>query len=589
MPTFARVVYEELRPGVDMVVYGRGGELEYDLVVAPGTDADDLILYFDGASAVELDEASGELLVAAGGAELRQRPPYVYQPGPDGPVPVASAYRPLGGDRVVLALGPHRPDRSVVVDPVIEYGTYLGGSLDDVGFDVDVDAAGRAHLFGSTVSFDFPSTTRPVLAGFEDLFVARFSGDGRTVEWTTFLGSSGADRPGAVAVAADGSVALAAAVETNDFPMVNPHQPLYNGASDAVVAKLDRAGDVLFSTYYGGTDRESGATVTVGPSGNVLVAGTTESDDLETTADAYQQACACTTASAFLARFSPTGTLQYATYLGGSADDAATRLAVDARGDVYVLGHTDSADFPRVNPLQLAYGGQGDAFVTKFSIPAVVYSTFLGGSRAEQGYGIAVADEHSVWVTGMTYSDGDWPLAFALQPLRGVQDAFVARLSADGQTLLFSTFSAASSRRRRARPGSEVDARPPWAFTPGSRAGGLAAAGERLYAAWDTQDTGSSLPVTSDALQRSPGGQSDAFLFALGPSVEVVHRTSTPSVGVGDGIVLQLNIHNPTSDPLSSLVLSTDFVASCLDATGFDVAQDIVVTPGPALAVLSPS
>jgi hypothetical protein len=349
---------------------------------------------------------------------------------------------PLSSDAFVAKLA---PDGSSLV-----YSTYLGGSRLDIGVGIAVDAEGSAYLTGQTFSLDFPTANalQPIChCGLftSDAFVTKLSPDGSALVYSTFLGGSGLDGGSGIAVAADGSAYVTGGTFSRDFPTGNALQPDFGGTSDAFIAKFAPDGSaLLYSTYLGGSLDESGTGIAVDADGNAYVTGWTGSVDFPT-ANPLQPSYGGGPFDAFVAKLTSDGSaLVYSTYLGGSDDDLSAGIAIDAEGNAYVAGHTSSRDFPTANALQPVYGGgSSDGFVAKLAPDgsALVYSTYLGGSGRDVGGPVAVDSEGNAYVTGQTNS-ANFPTANALQPDYGggLFDAFVAKLTADGSALAYSTY-----------------------------------------------------------------------------------------------------------------------------------------------------
>ncbi|PYV17190.1 MAG: hypothetical protein DMG07_06410, partial [Acidobacteria bacterium] len=263
-----------------------------------------------------------------------------------------------------------------------------------------------------------------------DAFVTKLAASGNRLEYSTYLGGHSEEGGAAIALDHTGSAYVTGYTLSSDFPTLAPLQGALAGASDGFVSKLGPAGNALvYSTYLGGRLGDSGAGIAVDSSGSAYVTGSTQSSDFPTANPL--QASFGGYSDAFVAQLSATGAaLVYSTYLGGSFADYGNGIAVDSSGAAYVTGEVYSADFPTVDPAQAAYGGRGDAFVTKFRPggASLEFSTYLGGSGGDYGQGIAVDPNGSVYVTGFTYSV-DFPVKNPFQALyRGSNDAFVAKL-----------------------------------------------------------------------------------------------------------------------------------------------------------------
>jgi Beta-propeller repeat len=358
-----------------------------------------------------------------------------------------------GRQQIGFRLGAYDRSQTLVIDPVIAYSTYLGGSMDDGGSAVAVDNTGNVYVTGDTTSANFPTASpmQPAYGGgTSNAFVAKLDPTGSTLLYSTYLGGEGFDRGNGIAVDGTGSVYIAGKTNSQKFPITpGAFEDTFRGPEfDAFVTKISPAGDRLsYSTYLGGDDNDAAIAIAVDSSGNAYVTGGTKSNDFPVTASAYQGANNGGT-NAFITELNATGTdVLYSTFLGGSFTDRGNAIAVDAGGLIYVAGRTDSADFPTKNAMQASYGGGLDnAFVAKLNPQAsgdgsLVYSTFLGGSGSDKGLGIAVDDAGNVSVAGET-SSADFPAVNALQPTYGggTSNAFIAKINSAGSALLFATY-----------------------------------------------------------------------------------------------------------------------------------------------------
>ena len=444
---FGAVRYVGVYPGIDWVIYGNAERLEYDLVVAPGADPSRIRIEVAGADRVALD-ANGDLLLMVDHAVLRQHRPVVYQTGADGQrQPVDARYR-LHGRQVAFSLGVYDASRPLVIDPVLSYASYLGGSNTDYAGGIAVDAAGNAYVTGVTGSANFPTLNalRPSFAGGDsDAFIVKVSADGKHLLYATYLGGSGSDGANGVAVDAAGNAYVTGTTSSADFPLVNPAQATLPGSTSTFVTKLNASGGaLLYSTYLGGSLYDFGQAIAVDAAGSAYVAGQAYSSDFPTL-NALQPAYGGGNGDAFIAKLTPAGNaLAYATYLGGTGQDLAFGIAVDAAGDAYVTGYTYSADFPLAKPLQGALGSTAyDAFVAKLNPAgnALLFSTYLGGTGSDFGYGIALDAAGNAYVVGKTQST-NFPVVHAIQATfrGGYSDGFVTKLAADGSQLIYSTY-----------------------------------------------------------------------------------------------------------------------------------------------------
>jgi hypothetical protein len=474
--TYGRVEYQQVYRGIDLVYYGNQSRLEYDFVVAPAADPNQIALRFDGVQSAHVD-GQGNLVLHTAGGDVVEHAPVVYQRasgvrGQGSVTPIAGSYV-VGSDGLVrFQVGAYDHSRPLTIDPVLVYATYLGGSnpsdgfpADNDGFAVAVDASGNAYVTGRTYTTDFPTVNplQPTNHGSEDVFVAKVNAAGTALVYSTYLGGSGGDEGRGIAVDAAGNVYVTGVTLSNDFPLVNPLQSTFNGGStsqDSFVAKLNASGTALvYSTFLGGSNGFTiGYGIAVDAAGNAYVTGTTSSPSF-LTVNALQASLKGMT-SAYVAKINAAGTaLIYSTYLGGSTTPGAFPdggfparnegfgVAVDSAGNAYLTGITDAKDFPTKNAFQPALAGGRDAFVTEINTDgsALVYSSYLGGTGDDRGFSVTVDATGNAYVAGSTQSDdfpttpGAWQTTFGPRGF-GRTDAFVAKVAAGGSSLVYSTF-----------------------------------------------------------------------------------------------------------------------------------------------------
>jgi hypothetical protein len=437
IPAYRKIKYGELYPGVDLVYYGNHQQLEYDFIVAPGADPDRITLAFEGADGLEVD-AHGDLVAHVAGGHIRMRKPMVYQELDSIRQQISGGYVLKGNNQVGFHAASYEASKPLIIDPVLVYSTYLGGSENDQSLSIAVDREGNAYVAGHTESLDFP-TANPLQSAPQtrpDAFVAKLAPLGADLVYSTYLGASSSDGALGIAVDSSGNAYVTGWTLSPDFPIVNAVQSAFRGGAcfegsviappcgDAFVAKLDTMGSALvYSTFLGGSRDDVGSSIAVDSSANAYVTGWTLSTDFPIVA-AFWSALGGSRDS-FVVKLDSTGSsLVYSTYLGGSNSDSGGGIAVNSGGSASVTGWTDSIDFPLVNALQPTFGGGRDAFVAKFDpIGAPLFSTYLGGANSDSGSGIAVDSEGNLYLTGRTRSN-DFPTVNALQPVNGGPSLF---------------------------------------------------------------------------------------------------------------------------------------------------------------------
>ncbi len=569
VPTFAKVQYRNLYPGIDLIYYGNQRQLEYDFVAAPGADPNLIKLAFQGAEDVKID-GQGDLILQVSDGEVRLLKPNVYQEIKGKKQTIAARYilqaqrdderltnnveRNLVPVQVGFQVASYDTSRPLVIDPVLFYSTYLGASGDDFGGSITVDAAGNAYVIGTTNSTEFPTTSgafQPACSGcfgyIRDAFVTKLNPTGSGLVYSTYLGGSGDDNGITIAVDTAGNAYVSGTTGSTNFPTtLGAFQPAFGGGGggDAFVTKLNPTGSgLVYSTYLGGSDHDAANSIAVDGIGNAYLAGLTSSTNFPTTLGAFQSTFGGET-DAFVTKLNPTGSgLVYSTYLGTSGDDYGEHIAVDASGNAYVTGYTDSTNFPTtLGAFQPAFGGgPRDAYVTKLDPTgsALVYSTYLGGSDDDGGFGIAVDATGNAYVSGITDSTNFPTTLGAFQPTfgGGPEDTFVTKLNPTGSGLVYSTYLG----------------------TSGDDEGGSIAV-DASGNAYVTGYTDSTNFPTANAFQPTLNGPYDAFVTKLNPTGSgLVYSTYLGGSDADGGFGIALDtLLNPNAYVMG-LTFSTNF------------------------------
>jgi hypothetical protein len=609
VPNFGRVEYQDVYPGVNLVYYGHQGALEYDFVVAPGADPGAITLSVEGTQGMSLD-GQGNLVLHTAGGDVLEHAPVLYQEMDGVRQAVSGRFVLEGQNQVGFQVQAYDPSRPLVIDPVLSYSTYLGGSVNDWGQAIAVDGSGAAYVTGFTESTNFPTASayQTTLQGSSAAFVSKLNAAGTALVYSTYLGGgrtpSGASADTqATGIAVDSAGNAYVTGSTNagsnspnpndNFPTTpGAFQTTYgSGSQKAFVAKFSATGSLVYSTYLGGSGADgptlnysAGNVIAVDGTGNAYVAGPTTSADfpttpgaayptwnsswgsagyvteinaagsnlvystylpggpgnavalkaglvyvtrtttsasLPTTANAYQKSLGRNSQGAFLAvlnpSLAPSAQLVYATYLGGSGGAYGNGIAVDAAGNAYVSGSAGSGFPTTTGAFQTSYAGGLDAFVAKIN-PALsgstslVYSTYLGGSAQDQGWGIAVDSAGNAYVTGVTYFTSHQKRMFpvtanAIQSSSGTitafRLAFVTVLNAAGSGLLFSTYLGGTLQGDVVR----------------NQSFGVGIALDGSGNSYVTGRAGTNFPTTGGALQTTLGGANayNAFVAKIDP------------------------------------------------------------------------
>jgi len=502
VPNYERVQFDDVYPGIDLVYYAVQQRLEYDFVVHPGADPDRIRMAWTGVDSMRIDPA-GDLVLLAHGHELRQRQPVVYQELDGHRVQIAGRYRIGKHGEVLLALAAYDRRSPLIVDPVLVYSTYLGGYTEDSANAIAVDSSGDAFITGSTEGgFPILNPEQPAVGGASDAFVTELSPTG-TLVYSTYLGGLNSDSGAGIAV--DSTGVYVTGYTSGGFPLLNAAQPNFSGTpvddTNAFVTKLGPTGALLYSTYLGGPNTTANG-IAIDTANAAYVTGQTTGSF--PVLNAEQSTYGGGLNDAFVAKLDVDGAFVYATYLGGPNSDYATGIAVDSTGAAYVAGSTAGA-FPVVNAQQPIFGGGGlDVFVAKLGPSGtLVYATYVGGATADYAGGIAVDSSGDAYITGQTF--GDFPVVNAQQPTYGANgetSAFVTEINPSGSALLYSTYLGLTAQN-----------------------GGAAIAVDSTGAAYVTGNTGSGFPVLNAEQPVAGTGASNAFVTKFTPSGAISYST----------------------------------------------------------------
>ena len=471
IPAYSRLQVQNLYPGVNLVYYGNAGELEYDLTVKPGADPGQIKLRLDGGHA-RLDR-DGNLI-----AGIIQKHPVAYQIAANGTrVSVDSRYRKNADGSYGFALGLYDRTRELVIDPVLSLSAYLAGSAQDIAYAIGHDSTGFLYVSGQTNSTDLPMPGSPLHAanaGNSDIFLYK----------------------------------------------IDPN--------------ADPASQIVYATYFGGSQNETFGGMAVGPKGDVYLTGTTGSGDFPMANAAQTALNGAGTTDAFVTWIDSSQNLAYSSYLGGAGNDIGLAVAFDASGKIYAAGGTMSDDFSSAGGFQTSRAGSQDAFLTvidpsQTGSATIVFSSYFGGTGFDTGRGLAVASNGTVWLVGGSYSS-DLPTTDSgyQHDYRTGGDAFVAgikpALGASG--LIYVSYLG----------GTGLEEARNVVVDP---------AGRVIVSGYTTS---TDFPVTPNALQSGYGGNTDVFVSVL-------------------------NITNPPADRSAELVYSTYFGGDNSDVA-FDMKLD---------------
>jgi hypothetical protein len=464
--TYAKIRYQSVYPGIDLVYYGNNRQVEYDFVVAPGADANKVQFSVKGADALSVD-ADGNLVLTKGTTQLHFQTPTIYQQVNGARVKVAGNYALKDSTHVGFTVAAHDNSKTLVIDPVLVYSTLLGGRSSDQADAIAVDAEGNAYVTGSSSSPDFPLAipggSNPNL---QRIFLAKLDVSGSTLLFADYFGgTSGSDSATAIALDSSGNAYVTGTTYSTDFTILNAFQPVLAGSSDTFLTKFSADGsDVVYSTYLGGTNYEQGTSIAVDTAGQATIAGVTQSQDFPLF-NAYQSTIAASQNNnwglyGFFSRFSADGSsLVYSSYLAGNLVSSVCGycepytqilgVAQDTAGNLFVTGSTNNTNFPVTSGAYMTgyigINNNSEGFVSKFDTTgAIDYSTYFGGTNYTVSNAIAVDATGSAYITGYDPANGDgFPItstAICDPVTQNCEGMFVTKFDPAGANLTYSTF-----------------------------------------------------------------------------------------------------------------------------------------------------
>lgn len=575
---YRKVRERGLYPGIDLVYYGTQRQLEYDFLVAPGAQPGRIGLKIQGARKLLVDRAGTlEARMAGGTVEFHQ--PVAYQLVAGKKSPVSAGYVLESENRVGLRLGNYDRTHQLVIDPILAYSTYLGGSGIDGANAIAVAGDDTAFVTGGTLSGNYPlaNAYQQTNAGAEDVFVTKLSADGSTMLYSTYLGGSNNDVGNGIAVDALGEAYVTGTTFSPNFPVTANSVNTYCGGdgkcgaslnnqsrivSNAFVTKLSVTGtNLVYSTYIGQYEFVTGQAIAVNANGVAFITGlVTPAIPVSITtppvfcpllfpvdngfqtgfpgqaigiSDGCDYIIASAASNAYVMAISNTGNgILYSSYIGGSVQDEGLGIAADSNGNLYVTGLTYSPNFPTtIAGVDTTYTGSGDAFLTQVNInlsgaASLLYSTYLGGNGITQGNAVALDGQGDslAWVGGLTSSDLlDLPGGAIQDSYSGNDDGFVAKLNTSGLGA-----------------GSLVYFR----YVGGSLADSVN--GIAVDSTGDVFITGSTVspdfPIVAGAFQTTfGGGNADAFVTEINPAgTTLIYSSYLGGTGtdVGNGIAI---------------------------------------------------
>jgi hypothetical protein len=544
---YKEAVVKDVYKGIDLRYYFDKGGLRYDYVVHPGADPSQIVFMLEGSDKTYVNER-GNLVFTTRFGEVAMAELKTYQER-DKKV-ITSQFIKRGG-KWGIALASYDKTQALIIDPLV-YSTYIGGSGEDRGYGIAVDGSGNAYVTGYTWSTNYDVTAGAFQTtyggGNWDVFVTKLNASGSGLVYSTYIGGSANDYGEGIVLDGSGNTYVTGATGSTDYDITaGAFQTTKEGSYNVFVTQLNASGSgLVYSTYIGGSGIDYGYGIALDGSGNAYVTGYTQSTDFDVTAGAFQ-----TTnggwRDVFVTQLNASGSgLVYSTYIGGSNEDYGYGIAVDGSGNAYVTGYTNSTDYDVTSgAFQTTYGGGSyDVFVTKLNASGsgLVYSTYIGGSGEDRGYGIAVDGSGNAYVTGKTSSTNYDVTAGAFQTTNGGSpDVFVTKLDASGSGLVYSTYIGGNG---------------------GDESWGIAVDGSgNAYVTGRTSST--NYDITPAAFQTTKGGFDDVFVTKLNAT--------------GSGLVYSTYIGGGLDDYGYGIAVD---VSGNAYVTGLTTASDYDVTSG---------
>jgi hypothetical protein len=601
VPTYAKVRYSGVYPGIDLLYYGNHRQLEYDFIVAPNADANNIRLQVSGANRLSIN-GKGDLVLSAHNGDIAFHKPVIYQLKDGQRSLIPGNFTISKNQTIGFAVSPYDHSLPLVIDPVLAYSTYLGGNGTDgdSALAIAVDSSGDAYLTGQTNSTNFPLTTgtyqqtnQGSASNTFNAFVTKLNSTGTAIVYSTYLGGTGNTQAAALAIDSSGDAYVAGHTFASNFPTTSGAFQTATGAASggftAFVTKLNPAGTALiFSTYLGGAGQGSGTgeavnALVLDSSDDIYVAGYTESSNFPVTSGAYQTtngAIANQGSDAFVTKLAPAGnTLIFSTYLGGNGlydgGDVAWGLAIDSSDNVYVSGTAGSNNFPTTSGAYQttnlgSANSQAVGFVSKLNSTgtALDYSTYLGGSKGAGAYAIAVNSAGNAYVAGNAMYT-DFPVTSGAYQTtnkasaNSASNAFIAELNTTGTALVYSTWLGGT--------GLEISA----AAYVGDSAAAIA-----LDASGDAYVTGlaysTNFPVTTGAIQTTNAAGANkaenSFIAEINPAGSAL-LYSTYLGGSGYPFGISGYYHGDAADALALDTSGNIYIAGAAYSSNFPVSS----------------
>ncbi|WP_341900239.1 SBBP repeat-containing protein [Fluviicola taffensis] len=433
--SYTRVIYHDIYPNIDWVIYTKNESVKYDFIVHPGGDP--TRIQFESVWAEEIQlTADGSLVLSNRMGKITEQTPVSFQRGKT----IGTHFNLSNTTTIGFDVDSYDKTIDLIIDPTIVWGTYYGGEVYDYAYSVKVDDSGNIFISGES-----NSTTAIASGGYQntlntnstDVMLVKFNSSG-VRQWATYLGGNMIDDAFSSAIDPSGNVYICGRANSSTGIAFAGHQNTQAGSEDGFLAKFSTIGSLLWSTYYGGSNLDQLKAVDTDALGNVFVVGFTLSTSDIATVGSDQPTYGGGFLDAFIVKFNADGIRQWATYYGGSGMDRGLTCNVDINGDVYVGGFTVSTNGISSGGFQNTYGGGGtDGYLAKFNTNGVrIWATYYGGSSDESVETCTTDLSGNVFIGGSTQStSGIASSGFQNTITSGSEDAFLAKFDSNGQRL----------------------------------------------------------------------------------------------------------------------------------------------------------
>ncbi|MBA3828577.1 MAG: T9SS type A sorting domain-containing protein [Taibaiella sp.] len=441
--SYNRIVYHDVYPGIDWAIYVKDNKMEYDFIVHPNGNADDIQVNYEGAKNIA-QKADGSIVLTTPMGDITEHSPYAYDPATG--TEIASSFK-YHNNALSFEVAPHTG--TVVIDPSVTWATYYGGTGSDQINGTTIDKTGAIYVVGTSSSISGLTTSgahqTTLGGGFGDVFVAKFTSAGN-LEWGTYYGGSGYDAGADIAVDDSAYVYVTGqTASTSAIATTGAFQTTFGGGGgfgnpgDAFLAKFDSSGTLKWGTYYGGTGNDGGNGIAIGKAGFIYFGGIASSTSKIASSNGYDTTMNGTS-DMFLAKFKPNGTRVWATYYGGASQDQLEKIAVDQYGGVYSVGHTFSTSgIATAGGWQTSAGGgttPNTAFLVKFDTACRLHWGTYYGYNVTQGYSIGIDSLNAIYIAGYTASTTGIASANVYQTsIGGGDDLFLAKFDTSGNRI----------------------------------------------------------------------------------------------------------------------------------------------------------